>query len=405
MMVGESDLFILTTVIVLLLRTPPRPADLVPSGLAGAVLLAFAASWAIATITGQFSTLGAPPSDIAFLRPDNAIRIAKGLLEALVLLPFLRQRDRSHGDAVSWLGWGMALGIAAVSIIVLAEKALFTTMLDFTGAYRVSGPFFSMCFGGGHIGAYFALALPMALCLMQHRTPAVGIGLLLLSFLLGGYGLAVTFARTAYAAGAAGLTVAGIVWLLASRRRYRFASLGLVPILLVLAALGAAATDTGMRQRFLASAKDLTTREGNWRAGLAVRDDAVLPSLFGMGLGTYQRAMEMRSAVNRPSDIVVQRDGDGPYLSMRVEAPLYLGQKITVLTASAGGGNYRAWGDLAGCAAPSNCRCLAVPPGITSIFATFGFWTRLARRSWSTAIFCVVWIAGHLPTMTISPGA
>jgi hypothetical protein len=39
--------------------------------------------------------------------------------------------------------------------------------------------------------------------------------------------------------------------------------------------------------------------------------------------------MAMRSAVNRPSDIVVQRDGDGPYLSMRVEAPLYLGQKAT----------------------------------------------------------------------------
>jgi hypothetical protein len=47
-----------------------------------------------------------------------------------------------------------------------------------------------------------------------------------------------------------------------------------------------------------------------------------------MGLGTYQRAMAARSAVNRPSDIVVGRDGEGAYVSMRVEAPLYLGQKI-----------------------------------------------------------------------------
>ncbi|HEX3574653.1 MAG TPA: hypothetical protein VHU42_08645 [Rhodopila sp.] len=335
MMVGESDFFVLTTIAVLLIRAPPALSDLVPRGLPGAVLLVFVASWSIATIAGLASPLGAPPSDNAFLRPDNALRLAKGLAEALALLPFFRQRERSHGDAVAWFGWGMALGIAAVTVIVLAERALFTSILDFTGDYRVSGPFSSMRVGGGHIGAYYSLALPMALCLVRLRSRWLGAGLLLLTYLLGGYGLAVTFARTAYAAGAIGAGVAGVGWLCASRPAGGRATWGIVtlcavPLLLVMAALALAASDTGMRNRFAASAADLVTRESNWQAGLAVRDSGMLADLFGMGLGTYQRAMLMRSPVNRPSDIVVRQDGEGPYVSMRVETPFFLGQKITV---------------------------------------------------------------------------
>jgi hypothetical protein len=330
MMVGESDFFVMTTFAVLLIRCRPMVSDMVPRGLAGWVLLAFVVSWSIATIAGLASPLGAAPSDNAFLRPDNALRLAKGFVEALALLPFLRQRERTHGDAVAWLGWGMALGVVAVTVIVLAERALFTSIFDFSGDYRVSGPFSSMRVGGGHIGAYYGLALPMTLCLVRLRPRWLGMGLLLLTCLLGGYGLAVTFARTAYAAGAIGAGVAGLGWLCASRWRGTRAAVGMVPILLVLAILGVAAADTGMRQRFLDSARDLTTRQDNWRDGLAVRDTGVLPTLFGMGLGTYQRAMEMRSTVNRPGDIAIRRDGDGPYVSMRVEAPLYFGEKISV---------------------------------------------------------------------------
>ena len=71
---------------------------------------------------------------------------------------------------------------------------------------------------------------------------------------------------------------------------------------LAAAALTMAATLSGMQDRFAASAADFVTRQDNWRAGLRARDTDALPTLFGMGLGTYQRAMLMRSAVNRPSD-------------------------------------------------------------------------------------------------------
>ncbi len=329
-MVAEPDFFILTTLAVLMIRTPPGLADLLPTGLSRVVLLVFTASWLIATVTGMSSPLDAPVSDNAFLRPDNALRLAKGLVEALVLLPFVRQRERTHADAISLIGYGMAMGIAVVATVVGAERALFTPFLDFSATYRVVGPFSSMRVGGGHIGAYIALALPMALCLPRLHPRWLGMNLLGLTCVLGAYTLAVTFARTAYAAGLLAMAVAGLGWLWASRQQHRPFVLGFGPVVVVLAALIAAASYGGMRGRLVVSSKDFATHQANWEAGLAIRDTGVLPDLFGMGLGSYARAMLMRSPINRPSDIVLRQDGDGTYVSMLLETAFFLGQKIAM---------------------------------------------------------------------------
>jgi O-antigen ligase len=332
MVVGESDFFILTTLAVLLLRTPPRPTDIQLTGWPRTVLLLLVATYAVSTVIGLASPLGyTGHSDNPFLRPDNALRLAKAVVEALALLPFIRRRQRTHHDAVSRFACGMAAGLVVVTLQVLAERLLFASILDTSTAYRVAGPFSSMRVGGGHIGAYTALALPFTLCLFQLRPRWLGAVLAPLACLAGAYTLAVTFARTGYAAGAAAMAITGLgaLWV-AGHRRMRWAAIGIVPVVLVLAALAAAADFTGMYHRFADSGTDLSTREQNWRAGLAVRDRDIPTALFGMGLGTYQRTMLSRSKVNRPSDLVLDHDAAGPYVSMRVETPFYLGQKITV---------------------------------------------------------------------------
>jgi O-antigen ligase len=329
MVVGESDFFVLTTLAVLLLRTPPHSADLKPSRAPRSVLLLLIAGYTISTVIGlTTSTTG--HSDNPFLRPDNALRLAKAVVEALALLPFIRHRQRTHKDAVPWFARGMAAGLAVVTVQVLAERVLFASILDFSTAYRVAGPFSSMRVGGGHIGAYTALALPFTLCLFQLRQRWLGAGLATLACLGGGYTLAVTFARTGYAAGTIAMAVTGLGWLWIANRHHLRAVAGIVPVVLVLAALAAAAGFTGMYQRFADSESDLSMREQNWRAGLAVRDPGALTALFGMGLGSYQRTMLWHSPVNRPSDLVLDRDGQGTYASMRVESPFYLGQKIAL---------------------------------------------------------------------------
>jgi O-antigen ligase len=332
MVIGESDFFVLITLAILLLRTPPQPADLLPPSRPRAVLLLLVASYTVSTVIGLASPLGfTGHSDNPFLRPDNALRLAKAVIEALALLPFFRRRQRTHHDAVSWFACGMAAGLAVVTVQVLAERALFAGVLDFSTAYRVAGPFSSMRVGGGHIGAYAALTLPFSLCLVALRPPWLGAGLGVPACLGGAYTLAVTFARTGYAAGLLAMAVTGFGWLwIANRHRLRWAAAGVLPVVLVLAVLAAAAAFTGMYQRFAASETDLSTREQNWRAGLAVRDPGIATALFGMGLGSYQRAMLSRSAVNRPTDLVLGRDGAGAYALMRVETPFFLGQKIAL---------------------------------------------------------------------------
>jgi hypothetical protein len=330
MVVGESDLFVLATLAVLLIRTPPTARDWRATGGAG-IVLAFTACWIIATLVGLASPLGEPRSDNPFLRPDNALRLAKPLAEALALLPFLRQRQRNRGDAVTLFGCGMVAGLFVVTMMVLIERILFAGILDFSTAYRVAGPFASMRVGGGHIGAYAAMALPFSLTLVRLRPSWVGPSLALLACACGGYTIVVTFARAAYAACMLGMLVTGAGWIwMAIRDRIRLAAVGAVPIVLVTAALVATAGLTGMQARFAASAMDFLTRQDNWRDGLAVRDSSIPATIFGMGLGTYQRAMLQRSAVNRPTDLVLRQDGSGPYVSMRVESPFFLGQKIAL---------------------------------------------------------------------------
>ena len=384
MMVSEADLFIVTTIAVLLVRDPPAWNDLRLPRTPALVLLILIACWLLAASIGLNSTLGASRSDNVFLRPDNAVRLAKSLFQAAALLPFLQHRQRCHGDAMRMLASGFAAGLAVVAVIVLAERLLFAGVFDMSAGYRVAGPFSSMRVGGGHIGAYAALAIPFCLSLAWTRPRWLAAALALGSCLLGGYAIIVTFARTAYASGLVAMLVTAAAWRLASirleqrhpdwdsrankvarenneldradyssqpesglasplqagssqppgdlppRRRSLARVATAVLAMLLLAAFAATALFSGMQGRFAASLNDLATRQDNWRAGLAVRDTTLSANVFGMGLGTYQRAMFTRSPANRPTDLVIRQDAAGSYASMDVQTPFFLGQKITL---------------------------------------------------------------------------
>ena len=330
--VKSADLFVLATLAVLIARVPLSRADLLPSGWPRAVLLLLLCSYSIGAVIGLSSPLGyTGHSDNPYLRPDNALRLLKGLVEAVALLPFMRQRHRIHADAPLWLGRGIAAGLAAVAVEVGIERMLFVDLMDFTSDYRVVGPFTSMRIGGGHIGAYVAMALPFVLTLGLGRRRWLAWPLTLLIGLGGAYTLAVTFARTAYAAALGSSGIVGLGMLLAARRRGRRSlALVLIPLVSVLGVLGAAASSTLMQQRFSTLAQDLLTREANWQEGWSVRDSGLTTDLFGMGLGTYQRAMLLRAPVDRPSDLNLESDGLGPFVSLHSLTPLYFGQKIPV---------------------------------------------------------------------------
>jgi hypothetical protein len=331
--VSEPDLFMLVTIGILALLTPPRLADFRVENLTAAVLVLTLISFLSSVALGLALPGPQGGSDNPYLRPDNALRLAKGFVSALALLPFLRARMRTHGDALAWLSAGMTTGLAVVALAVLAERAVFTGLFDFTTGYRVVGTFSSMHIGGGYIGAYIAMVLPFLLvCLLRPRpfTLFTMFGIAIAA----GYALVVSYARTAYAAALLSTLAAGAGWVWAARHRTTGIASSLALSALVLLTIGAilvAAASGFMAKRLQTVVSDLGIREENWLGGLALRDDNPAATLLGKGLGTYPRIVLSRKPEGRfPTNFVLAEDGDYRFFSLHAGLPIYLRQKVPV---------------------------------------------------------------------------
>ena len=334
---SEADIAVLATLAVLLLRAPPSRQDLWPDDRVRVfprLVLALATlAWLIGMLRGFSMTANFPGgSDNPYLTWLNTVRLAKPFLCALALSPFMRARQRRHGDAAMLFGAGMLVGLALVGLVALAERTAFTSLGDVHSDFRITATFSSMHVGGGHIGAYLAFAMPFIIvCLLRPRVWTVVSLILLLA--LSGYTLAVTFARTAYMAAFGSMVTTGFAWTIALRRRgNRLGWLGgaLIGGGVVIALI--AGLNTGfMRDRVARVWTDLTFREANWGAGIDRRDSGVATLLFGMGTGSYPRFAALRSPPDQqPGTYLVRHDGDRSYLATKFGPDFYFGQKVPV---------------------------------------------------------------------------
>jgi len=327
-MLGEPDAFILATLAVLLWRVPPRRRDLWPTGWGGRALALFALLLGLALARGLTAGFDVPDGTAnPYLMPENALRLAKGFVGVLALMPWLRARRAD--EAAALLGAGMLAALAVVAALVFAERCVFGSPGDFSSDYRVVASFSSMHVGGGHIGAFLALALPfLALCLTRRGWP------LLAPLAAGGlYALLVCFARTAYAASALGFVVLAAGWVLAAARRRRAVAASALAGAVMLAALGGAlavgAGSVYMAGRFAAISPDFALRARNWSGGLALADRSPAAVLLGMGLGTYPRiALARQAAMGVPGDFALGEEAGAPFLTTRFGGDFYFEQKL-----------------------------------------------------------------------------
>jgi VanZ family protein len=341
--VSEADIAVLATVAVLLLRAPPTRYDLWPDErvrLFPRFVIALATfACLVGMVRGFAMTANFPGgSDNPYLTWMNTVRLAKPFLSALALLPFMRARQREHGDAALLFGVGMLCGLTLVGLAALAERTAFTSLSDIHSDYRIVATFSSMHVGGGHIGVYLAFAMPfMAICLLRVRLWSIVALIVLL--LLSSYTLAVTFARTAYMAAFASMLTTCAAWMTALRRRARVSDTigGALISVAVVAALIAGLNTDFMRTRVERIWPDLTVREHNWGEGLDRRDRGLMPWLFGMGTGAYPRFAALRSPPNeQPGTYVVRHEGNQTYLATMFGPQFYFGQKVPVVR----GANY-----------------------------------------------------------------
>ena len=165
------------------------------------VLLAlFSCSFLVAAVIGMapFPAIDAN-AFTNYNSPYNSLRVAKGLLWALLLLPLLR---RSAGADLSglmrYLVPGMIIGLALTALAAIWERATFPGLLDFASDYRPTAPFSAMHTGGAALDAYLAISFPfLALWLASdQRRMALALGVLLLAVYAG----LATFSRDVYIA-------------------------------------------------------------------------------------------------------------------------------------------------------------------------------------------------------------
>jgi hypothetical protein len=337
-MVGESDLFVLITIAILAIRDPPLVADLLPKGPARAIVFFCGFSMLLACVIGLESRYGAHgTSSLAYMRPDNALSAVKGFAIALVLMPFLRHRERVSGDAIRLLALGILVGLSIVAAETFVERALFSGAFDILELYPASGPFASMNVGGGHLGVYVAAALPFAL-LRRNRTRRLERFAMRLLDVAAIYVVFFSFSIIVYVAAA----IAAILTFLgrpapsveARARRHKKrgfghkllqAVYGLALIVVVAATLviySAFSTQIGAGAASIVHSEEAVARRLN------LGDDSITSAIFGMGLGSFPR-VAARVGDGRSDFSVVTEDRQA-FLRLTTGDSFYLGQKVAV---------------------------------------------------------------------------
>lgn len=209
--IDELDLLLLATCAAGYLRYGAAPATRLP-GLAKAACVLLALCWLGAAARGL---LPLPPLDANalsnYVSPYNSLRVLKGLLWPLLLLPLLRQSAGPQAANIERLFVpGMLGGLVLASLAVVWERDTFPGLLNFASDYRPTAPFSAMHTGGAALDAYLAMAFPfVALWLIDGRHHPLRLAAGLCCLMLGCFAGLTIFSRDIYLAYAASGAVIG----------------------------------------------------------------------------------------------------------------------------------------------------------------------------------------------------
>ena len=76
----------------------------------------------------------------------NSLRVGKGLIWSLLLLPLLQLTARRYRYTSHYFGLGVLLGLTGVAVFAIIERLVFAGLFDFYSDYRINALFsFSNC--------------------------------------------------------------------------------------------------------------------------------------------------------------------------------------------------------------------------------------------------------------------
>lgn len=209
--VTETDALLLATVVALSLRAmterlPIGAEERSPyragvTAWAGMLAIALSAVIAIARGMSEFPAVTIE-AWTGYSGSMNAVRVAKGYLLPLLLLPFLHSALRRDGEGTfRRLCMGLALGLGTASLAALWERAAFPGLTNFSEDYRTTALFWEMHVGGAALDGWLALTLPFAMyATWTARHSRLRLALCLLLLALGSHAILTTFSRGLYLA-------------------------------------------------------------------------------------------------------------------------------------------------------------------------------------------------------------
>ncbi|MEP6482700.1 MAG: hypothetical protein ABJA94_11920 [Rhodoglobus sp.] len=144
---------------------------------------------------------------------SNSLRLSKSLIYVSALWPLLRiELQRSTPRAIHKLARGMQVGLAAVGLVLLWERAAYPGLLDFSARYRTTAAFWEMHVGGAALDVYLALATPFAAWALISARSRRGWTAAAVLALLTGHACLTTFSRGAYVGVLVPLVLLGAAW-------------------------------------------------------------------------------------------------------------------------------------------------------------------------------------------------
>ena len=314
---------------------PPRAAPArFPAGLK--VLLAMSFALALLAVVRGLLPLEAISPDVLWglQHRTNALRPARAVLWALLLLALVRQWSDGAGRDLLQFARGMTIGLIGAGLVVVWERTTFAGFANFGWSYRAVGAFSAASTAGAQLESFLAAAMPFAAVLVARRS---GIGWRiagLVAIALGIHAVAATVSRTALLGVLIGMAVLG-AGVLAGRRfgsvAPRPGGLAVAAVVLVGVAL-AGAVALAVSGRFASIGGDLEARRAHWTLAAGMSGSDATGAILGQGYGAFPQAYFWNGpAEKRPALYSFRRDksqsyvrvapGTGTFLDQIVDAP------------------------------------------------------------------------------------
>jgi hypothetical protein len=269
-----------------------------------------------------------------YMTQFNALRVFKPILWIILLQPALAW-SLSHDDQlVDTVARSATVALIVGSLLVIYEHTAFAGAFALDNTYRVSGGFWSMNVGDGHIGTWLVMMTPFTLLHVAQRASPTRLFWAMLALASSGYCFLASGARGGLFALLAAFICFAVLYVVKCRPKL-FSGRAVVAALAgfgILLVATVALLHSHLFSRMSTLTEDFQARVDHWHQATALVGEGASAKLFGRGLGTYPLLNQLATYGdgNIARVHLVKVDGQRA-MAVAGASPLYVGRHIRLM--------------------------------------------------------------------------